>query len=83
MNEKDKIKALRDAIAEVDTRETYGLYKINNVIVEANDLDTFKEPLDILEAGFNLKQYLLTEGQKKLLRAYDINIEKGKNILQL
>lgn len=80
MKQEEKIRALRDAIEDANTKETYGLYKINNVVVEASDLDTLTEALDILEAGFNLKNYLLTKGQKKLLEAYKIDIEEGKTI---
>lgn len=80
MKEKEKIKALRDAIEEANTKETYGLYKINNTIVDANDLDTLAEALDILEAGFNLNNFLLTIGQRRLLKAFKINTELGKNI---
>lgn len=80
MKQEEKILALRDAIEEANTKETYGLYKINNVVVEAKDLDTLTEALDILDAGFNLKNFLLTKGQKKLLEAYEIDIDKGKTI---
>ena len=80
MKQEEKIRALRDAIEEANTKETYGLYKINNVVVEAGDLDTLTEALDILDAGFNLKNYLLTKGQVKLLEAYEIDIDKGKTI---
>lgn len=80
MKQEEKINALRDAIEEANTKETYGLYKINNVVVDAGDLDTLIEALDILEAGFNLKNYLLTKGQAKLLKAYEINTDTGKNI---
>lgn len=80
MKQEEKILALRDAIEEANTKETYGLYKINNVVVEAKDLDTLTEALDILEAGFNLKNFLLTKGQKLLLEAYEIDIEAGKTI---
>ena len=80
MKQEEKILALRDAIEEANTKETYGLYKINNVVVEAGDLDTLTEALDILDAGFNLKNYLLTKGQVKLLEAYEIDINKGKTI---
>lgn len=80
MNQEEKIRALRDAILEANTKATYGLYRIKNKIVDANDLDTLTEALDILEAGFNLKHFLLTDGQRKLLKAYEIDIEKGQTI---
>ena len=80
MNQEQKIKALREAILEANTKETYGLYKINNTIVEANDIDTLEDALDLLEAGFNLNNYVLTKEQRKLLKAYEIDIEKGKNL---
>lgn len=81
MNQEEKIKALKEAILEANTKETYGLYKIKNTIVSANDLDTLIEALDILEAGFNLNSYLiLTKEQRRLFKAYEIDIEKGKNL---
>lgn len=80
MSQEEKIKALRDAIKDANTKATYGLYRIKNKIVDANDLDTLEEALDILEAGFNLKHFLLTDGQRKLLKAYEINIEAGETI---
>ena len=80
MKQEEKILALRDAIEEANTKETYGLYKINNVVVEAKDIDTLTEALDILDAGFNLQNFLLTKGRKKLLEAYEIDIEAGKTI---
>ena len=78
--QQERINALRDAIEEANTRETYGLYNLNNTIVRAEDLETLTEALNLLEAGFNLKTYLLTAGQKKLLKAYEIDITKGKTI---
>ena len=80
MKQEEKINALRDAIEEANTKETYGLYILNNTIVEQKDLDTIKEALDLLEAGFNLNNFSLTAGQKKLFKAYKIDIEKGKAI---
>lgn len=80
MKQEEKIRALKDAIEEANTKATYGLYRLKNKIVDAQDLDTLIEALDILEAGFNLKNYLLTKGQKKLLEAYKIDIEEGKTI---
>lgn len=80
MKQEENIKALRDAIEEANTKETYGLYNLNNTIVEQKDLDTLKEALDLLEAGFNLNNFFLTTGQKKLFKAYKIDIEKGKAI---
>ena len=80
MSEKEKIRALRDVIKDANTKATYGLYRIKNKIVDANDLDTLEEALDILEAGFNLKNFMLTERQRKLIKAYDIDIEQGKTI---
>lgn len=80
MKQEENIKALRDAIEEANTKETYGLYNLNNTIVEQKDLDTLKEAIDLLEAGFNLNNFLLTTGQKKLFKAYKIDIEKGKAI---
>ena len=80
MSEKEKIRALRDAIKDANTKATYGLYRIKNKIVDANDLDTLEGALDILEAGFNLKNFMLTERQRKLIKAYDIDIEQGKTI---
>ena len=81
MNQEEKIKALKEAILEANTKETYGLYKIKNTIVRASDLDTLIEPLNLLEAGFNLNNYLiLTKEQRRLFKAYEIDIEKGKNL---
>ena len=80
MNQEEKIRALKDAILEANTKATYGLYRLKNKIVDASDLDTLTEALDILEAGFNLKNFLLTKGQKLLLEAYEIDIEAGKTI---
>ena len=80
MKKEEKIRALKDAIEEANTKATYGLYRLKNKIVDAQDLDTLIEALDILEAGFNLKNYLLTDRQKKLLEAYEIDIEAGQTI---
>ena len=81
MNQEQNIKALKEAILEANTKETYGLYKIKNTIVRASDLDTLTEPLNLLEAGFNLNSYLiLTKEQRRLFKAYEIDIEKGKNL---
>lgn len=80
MKQEDKIKVLRDAVEEANAKETYGLYKIKNVVVEQNDLDTIDQPLDILEAGYSLNNYKLTAGQLKLFKAYEIDIETGEPI---
>ncbi len=80
MKQEEKIKALREAILEANTRETYGLYNINNVIVEAKDLDNLGIALDTLEAGFNLTTFVLTTGQKRIFKAYGIDTEKGKTL---
>lgn len=81
MNQEQNIKALKEAILEANTKETYGLYKIKNTIVRASDLDTLTEALGLLEAGFNLNSYLiLTKEQRRLFKAYEIDIEKGKNL---
>ena len=80
MNQEEKIRALKDAILEANTKATFGLYRLKNKIVDASDLDTLTEALDILEAGFNLKNFMLTERQRKLIKAYDIDIEQGKTI---
>lgn len=80
MNQEEKIRALRDAVINANTKATYGLYRLKNKIVDASDLDTLTEALDILEAGFNLKNFLLTDRQKELLKAYEIDIETGKTI---
>lgn len=80
MNQEEKIRALRDAVINANTKATYGLYRLKNKIVDASDIDTLTEALDILEAGFNLKNFLLTDRQKELLKAYEIDIETGKTI---
>ncbi len=80
MNQEEKIRALRDAVINANTKATYGLYRLKNKIVDASDLDTLTEALDILEAGFNLKNFLLTDRQKELLKAYEIDIEQGQTI---
>lgn len=81
MKQEEKIKALKEAIKEANTKETYGLYKIKNIVLGSIDLDIgLLEALDLLEAGFNLKNYSLNRRQKKLLEAYNIDTEAGKTI---
>lgn len=74
------IQALRDAIQDANTKGTYGLYKIKNIVATAEDLDNLETPLELLAEGYNLKTYLLTKEQKQILEAYRIDIEIGKNI---
>lgn len=80
MNQKENIKALRDAIEEANTKEMYGLYNIKNIIIEIEELEKLKDALDLLEAGFSLTNYILTREQRKLLKAYSIDVDVGKTI---
>ena len=80
MEQELKIKVLREDIIKLNLKETYGLYKIKNIILETKDLELLEQPLKLLEAGFNLKNYILTTGQQKLFKAYEIDITTGKDL---
>ena len=80
MNQKENIKALRDAIEEANTKETYGLYNIKNIIIEIEELEKLKDALGLLEAGFSLTSYYLTREQEKIFKIYEIDVDVGKPI---
>lgn len=85
MNNLEDLEALEQDIEEITNNNEYGLVKLKDIVIDLRELEQLTSNIKTLKQGYNLSMYnkTLTDNQKDILEAYNIDFLKGKELVSL
>lgn len=85
MNKSEDLEALEQDIKESINNNEYGLIKLKDIVIDTRELEEILSNISMLKNGYNIAVYeeTLTEAQKEIYKAYNIDIFKGEDLASL